>query len=68
MDFFIVSSKGQALLGMPDIDALNILKLNIHAIGAEQTRGSDNCCTSMHVMQGDDLNRKQSKLRSASQT
>ena len=29
---------------MPDIDAHNLLKINFHAIGTEQTGGSDNCC------------------------
>ena len=41
------------LLGMPDIDALNILKINIHAIDAEQTTWNDNCCANMHTIQGD---------------
>ena len=40
---------------MPDIDMLNVLKINIHTIGAEQNRGNDNCCTNMHAIQGDDL-------------
>ena len=35
--YFVVPRNGQALLSMPDIDALNIIKINIHAIGAEQT-------------------------------
>ena len=38
---------------MPDTDALIIIKINIHTIGAEQTGGSDNCAN-MHVVQGDD--------------
>ena len=45
--FFVVPGKGQALLGIPDIDVLNIIKINIHAIGVEQTIGSDNCCANM---------------------
>ena len=32
--FFVVCGNGQALLHIPDIDALNIIKINIHAIGA----------------------------------
>ena len=52
--FFVVPRNGQALLGMPDIDGLNIIKLNIHTVGAEQTRGSDNCCANMHPIQRDD--------------
>ena len=66
--YFVVPSNGQALLSMPDIDMLNILKVNIHAIGADQTRGSDNCCTKMHAIQGDDLKQETVKLRSAAQT
>ena len=34
---------------MPDIDALNIIKINIHTIGAEQT-----CGANMHTVQRDD--------------
>ena len=33
-----------AVLDMPDIDALNIIKINIHAISTGQTTDSDNCC------------------------
>ena len=33
--FFVVPKNRQALLGMPDTDMLNIIKINIHAIGAE---------------------------------
>ena len=51
--FFVVPRNGQAMLGMPDIDTLNILKVNIHAIGAEQTRGSDNCCANICTIQRD---------------
>ena len=46
---------GLALLGMPDIDVLDKIKINIHTTGAEQTGGSDNCCTNMHTVQKDDL-------------
>ena len=30
VDFFVVPRNGQALLGMPDTDALNIINVNIH--------------------------------------
>ena len=43
------------------MDALNIIKVNIHAIGAEQTGGSDNCCANMHTFQRDNL--KQETVR-----
>ena len=31
------------MLGMPDIDKLNIIKVNIHSKGMGQTGDSDNC-------------------------
>ena len=37
---------------MPDTDALNTIKINTNAIGAEQARGSNNGCTNMHTDQG----------------
>ena len=46
--FFLVSRGRQALLGMPDTDALNIIKININSIGAEQAK----CCTNMHTVWG----------------
>ena len=39
---------------MPDIDVLDVIKMNIHTIGAEQTRGSENCCTNMCTIQRGD--------------
>ena len=39
--FYVVPGNGQALLGMPDTDALNIIKINIDLIGAEDARDSD---------------------------
>ena len=38
--FFVVAGNGQALLGMPDRDALNIIKININSISAEDARDS----------------------------
>ena len=43
--FFVVPGNGQVLLGMPDIDTLNIIKINIHSIGTEHSGGNDNYCT-----------------------
>ena len=54
MSIFVVPGNGQALLGMPDIDALNIIKINIHIIDTEQTGGNYNFCTNMHTVQRDD--------------
>ena len=39
---------------MLDTDGFNIIKININATGAEQTEGSDKCCTNMHTVQGDE--------------
>ena len=39
---------------MSDIDELNIIKINIHAIDTEQIGDSDNCCANMHAIQRDD--------------
>ena len=39
---------------MPDTDALNIIKININAIGTEQTGTGDKCCANMHTVQGDE--------------
>ena len=50
--FFVVPRNGQALLGMLETDALNIIKIYINAIGAEEAGGSDRCCTNMHTVQG----------------
>ena len=34
--FFVVSGDGDALLGMPDIELLNILQINCNTIGIEK--------------------------------
>ena len=39
---------------MPDKDALNIIKININTIGAEQTGGSYMCCANMYTVLGDE--------------
>ena len=50
--FLVVLGNGQALLGMPDIDVLNII--NIHSIGTEHDGGSDNSCTNQAAAQSAD--------------
>ena len=40
--FFLVLGNGQALLGMPDTDALQICNINIDSIGAEDARNTKN--------------------------
>ena len=39
---------------MSDTDTLNIMKININIIGAEETGGNDKHCTNMHTVQGDE--------------
>ena len=45
-EFFVVSGNGQALLGMPDTTALNIINVNIDSIDAEGTQ-RENCNTNI---------------------
>ena len=52
--FFVVPGNGHSLLGVPDTDPLNIIKINIHTIGAEQTGGTDKCHTNRHTFQQDE--------------
>ena len=59
--FFVVPRNGQALLGMPDIDVLNIIKVNIHSIGTEQTGGSDNCCANRPAAQKEDMKQERNR-------
>ena len=40
---------------MPDIDMLNIIIVNIHSIGTEQTGDSDNCCKKRPTDQREDM-------------
>ena len=66
-NFFVVLGNGQALLGMPDIDTLNIININIHSIGAEHYGGNDNCCTNMAAVQSSDMIQEQTEVRNATQ-
>ena len=40
-EFFVVLGNGQALLGMPDTAALNIININIDSIEVENTQGEN---------------------------
>ena len=42
--FFVVLGNGKALLGIPDIDVLNIINININTTDMEDGKGTDNCC------------------------
>ena len=54
MQIFVALVNRQALLGIPDIDALNIITINIHSIGTEHGEGDDNCCTNKTAVQSTD--------------
>ena len=43
------------MLGIPDIDVLVIIKVNIYSIGTEQTGDSDNCCPNRSTAQTEDM-------------
>ena len=42
--FVVMPGNGQALLGMPDIEVLNIININVNTIDMKDGRGTDNCC------------------------
>ena len=52
--FSVVLGNGQALLGMADIDTLDIININIHSIGTEHGGGKVNCCTNKAAAQSMD--------------
>ena len=39
--FFVVLGNRQAFLGMPETDMLNMIKVNIHQIGAKDARDGE---------------------------
>ena len=41
--FFVVPGNGEALLGMPDIELLNILNINSNTIGTDKEEKGINC-------------------------
>ena len=53
--YFAVPGNGQALLGMSDLDMLNIINININSIGTEHGGGNDNCCTNKANSQNADM-------------
>ena len=42
-------------MGIPDIDVLNIININIHSIGTEHNGGNDNCCTNKAAAHSSDM-------------
>ena len=55
--FFVVPGNRQALLGLPDTDMLNIIKINIDLIGAEDARHSK-WCVNTHTVQESEPNQE----------
>ena len=49
--FIVGSGNGQVLLGMPDIDTLNIIKINCNTIGTHYKDSKDNCSTNTAICQ-----------------
>ena len=47
--FFVVPGRGQALLGMPGIDTLNIIRINCNTIGTHRNDTADNCSTNTAI-------------------
>ena len=47
--FFVVWGSGQALLGMPDTDMLNIIKINCNTIGTHRNDINYNCSTNTAI-------------------
>ena len=49
--FFVFPGNGQALLGMLDIDTLNIIHVKCNTIDAQETDGDNNCSTNTAICQ-----------------
>ena len=49
--YFVVLGNEQTLLGMPDIDIINIINMNIHSIDTEHGGGNDNHYTNKGTVQ-----------------
>ena len=45
MTFFIVPGNGQALLGMPDIEKLDIITINHNTVDTQEADRADKCNT-----------------------
>ena len=67
MQVLVVPGNGQALLGMPDTDVLNIININVHSIGVEDA-GDSMQCANTHTLWGPPKYRKHTELRTAIQT
>ena len=66
-EFFVVPGIGQALLGMPDTAALNIINVNIDSIEAEGTQ-RENCNTNISNAKTSITKQETQGLESAVQT
>ena len=49
--FFVVPGNGQMLLGIPELDVLKIIKINIYSISAEDIK-DNRYCANMHTAWG----------------
>ena len=47
--FFVVPENGKALLGMPDIDMLIIIKIDYNTMGTHGNDSTDNCSTNTAI-------------------
>ena len=54
--FFVVPGNGQALLGMPDIAALQLININIDSIQAEMVEYKTNIEQEIHVVERGHIN------------
>ena len=52
MNFFVVPGNRQALLGVPDIETLNILTMNCNTVDMQDTDRADKCSTNIAKFQG----------------
>ena len=50
--FLLVAGNGQALLGMPDIDTLNIIHINCHTVDVQEIDRANNVRTNTAIHQG----------------
>ena len=50
--FFVVPGNGKALLGMPDIDMLNIIHRNCNTIDTQEADRANNCSTNTAICWG----------------
>ena len=50
--FFVVPGNGQAVLGMPDNNTLNIIHINCNTIDTQEMDRTNYCSTNMAIHKG----------------